>query len=122
MADSQIRNRTVTVRGTLVKYTYDVRNREVTVPGHESFTALCWDTAPEEVAERVEKAPQVVWSNKHWIDSPDQLDTVTGYSPLQAHCHCGWNGAQMWHMSTHLAIADLNRHSDAEHAVAEERV
>lgn len=49
--DDKIRRRVVTVNGQRIRYTYNVRNREVTVPGVPPFEATCWDAAPDEVRE-----------------------------------------------------------------------
>lgn len=46
----EIKRRVVTVDGAKVRYTYDVRNREVVVRSQNlTFTAESWDSAPHEI-------------------------------------------------------------------------
>lgn len=44
-----IRRRVLRIDGRAVRYTYNVRTREVRCGGIEAFTATCWDAAPNEL-------------------------------------------------------------------------
>lgn len=58
----------------------------------------------------MDSSDRIVWSNRYHVDSPDKVDVITGYYPVQAHCHCGWDGPEHNHSLTHVAIRDLYRH------------
>lgn len=52
--EDKIKRRVVTVDGTRVRYTYNVRNREVVVPSEDlTFIATSWDSAPYEIKEEL---------------------------------------------------------------------
>lgn len=54
--------RVTTVLGAKIRYTYNKANREVTILnalptwGPTSFVATCWDSAPQEIRERLNAA------------------------------------------------------------------
>lgn len=54
--NDKIKRRVVTVNGTKVSYTYDVRDRKVVVPSvNLAFTATSYDSAPIEIKEAMVK-------------------------------------------------------------------
>jgi hypothetical protein len=62
MSDAKISHRVTTISGAKIKYTYNKANREVTILnarptwGEQTFVATCWDSAPQEIAERLNAA------------------------------------------------------------------
>lgn len=61
--DDKLKVRYVKWNGTKLRYTYNLRTREVRVPGLPPFTATCWDDGAWEVKEALTVAEGVAGAN-----------------------------------------------------------